>query len=157
MVYELMTDNQENKNKWVLTTLLVAIVAVVIVFVSIFYMSRPKLVLSDLISYFPETVTISEVETGKKVGSIDDIYEIEQFFVVLDIGKWNSESESKASSNELCESYYALQVNDYRIEPMCIEDEQGHVNIILGENTYHYTMPTEVYDKIIQLIEGYLD
>lgn len=146
-----------SKNKLILTIVLVFTFIVFVIFMLIFFMNRPTLVLSDMVSYAPTEIEISTVEDTNNRVSITDNSEIEQLLILLQAQTWDSKSDinynSESENNFMCVPTYYIQINKYQVELLCKDDNEGYSKIEYNGKEYLYTIPLEVYTEI----EAYLD
>jgi|GEM_PF-4388809 len=148
-----------NKNKLYLTLVLVFTFIVFGIFMLIFFMNRPTLVLSDMVSYAPTTIEISTVEDTNNRTSITDNGEIEQFLNLLEAQTWDHKSDinynSESEANFMCVPSYFVQINKYQVELLCRDDVQGYSKIDYNGKEYLYTIPLEVYTELETFLDSH--
>ncbi|MCR8657644.1 hypothetical protein [Paenibacillus endoradicis] len=148
-----------SKNKLILTLVLVFTFIVFGIFMLIFFMNRPTLVLSDMVSYAPTTIEFSTVEGTNNRESITDNFEIEQFLNMLKAQTWDSKSDinynKESEANFMCVPTYYVQINKYQVELLCKDDVEGYGKIDYNGKEYLYTIPIEVYTEIENFLESH--
>jgi len=148
-----------NKNKIYLTVVLVFTFIVFTIFMLIFFLNRPTLVLSDMVSYAPTTIEISTTEGTNNKALITENIEIERFLHLLQAQRWDSKSDinynSDSDANFMCVPTYYVQINKYQVELLCKDDSEGYGKIDYNGKEYLYTIPLEVYTEIESYLESH--
>ncbi|URN96320.1 MAG: hypothetical protein NAG76_08940 [Candidatus Pristimantibacillus lignocellulolyticus] len=148
-----------SKNKLILTIILVFTFIVFGIFMLIFFMNRPTLVLSDMVSYAPTSIEISTVEDTNNRASITDNVEIEKFLYMIKAQTWDHKSDitynSESEANFMCVPSYYVQINKYQVELLCKDEIQGYGKIDYNGKEYLYTIPLEVYTEIETFLDSH--
>lgn len=144
-----------SKEKWILTSVLAFIVIVVTIFVFLFYSNRPKLVLSDMISYFPETIEVQTNEDGEGHYTITELREMEDLFVVLAVGYWKNINDDQLISDlDQCEPSVSFTIGTYQLDMLCVEGDTGYAKVSQGESKLYYKLSGEDYNKTLAYLDN---